>query len=108
MRYHKSDLISTANFQVRKRDPVPACSVILDFKGVCVCSKRGQGHPSLPNARLDVHGGTTFNGAQLGTYYVVLEVRLKGQHYLWNIRVDMKQGTTVVTLEPGNASPLIR
>ena len=58
----------------------------------------------VANARLDTYGGTTFNGAQLGIYYVVLEARLKGQHFLWNVRVDMKQGANVLTLDPNNAT----
>ena len=74
------------------------------------CQQAGQlvAASMVANARLDTDGGTTFNGAQLGTYYVVLEIRLKGQHFLWNVRVDMKQGTNVVTLDPSNASPGIR
>jgi hypothetical protein len=74
------------------------------------CQQAGPliGPHMVANARLDTDGGTTFNGAQLGTYYIVLEARLKAQHFLWNVRVDMKQGTNVVTVGPANASPLTR
>ena len=62
----------------------------------------------VTSARLDPNGGTTFGQAQLGTYYLVLETRYRGQHLLWNVRVDMKAGTNVLTLDQRNASPAVR
>lgn len=60
----------------------------------------------VANAQLDPYGGTTFGQAQVGTYYVVVETRHQGQHFIWNVRVDMKQGTNVVTLDQRNARAL--
>jgi hypothetical protein len=60
------------------------------------------------NARLDSYGGTTFNRTEFGTYYVVLETRYQGQHFIWNVRVDIRPGTTVLTLDQRNASPDVR
>jgi hypothetical protein len=62
----------------------------------------------VANAGLDTDRGTTFGSAALGTYYVVLEIRYHGQHLLWNVRVDMKAGTNVLTLDQRNASPAVR
>lgn len=62
----------------------------------------------LASTRLDPYGGTSFGQAQLGTFYVVLEIRYQGQHLLWNVRVDMKPGTNVLTLDQRNASPAVR
>lgn len=62
----------------------------------------------LTSAKLDSYGGTTFGQAQLGTYYVVLEILYQGQHFLWNVRVDMKPGTNVLTLDQRNANPAVR
>jgi hypothetical protein len=62
----------------------------------------------LTSAKLDPYGGTTFGQAQLGTYYVVLEILYQGQHLLWNVRVDMKPGTNVLTLDQRNTSPTVR
>lgn len=62
----------------------------------------------VANARLDTYGGTTFNRIEFGTYYVVLETRYQGQHFIWNVRVDIKPGTSVLTLDQRNASPAVR
>lgn len=90
-------------------------SAVAAFSRACetrspLCQQAGQqvGPYVIASARLDSYGGTTFGQAQLETYYVVLETRYRGQRFLWNVRVDMKPGTNVLTLDQRNASPAVR
>jgi len=54
--------------------------------------------------RLDPTGTVSASGMSIGTYWIVGLGAANNQHYVWNLRIDIKPGPNSIVFDPRNAA----
>jgi hypothetical protein len=62
----------------------------------------------VASTTLDANGGTTFQDARPGTYYLFGQVLLNKVQLVWDLQVILKPGPNSVTLDQRNTTPIGR
>ena len=64
--------------------------------------------PLVVSTTLDANGGTTFQDARPGTYYLFGQVLLDKVQLVWDLQVVLKPGLNSETLDQRNATAIAR
>ena len=93
--------------------PPPGTSVVRAWLNACttgqpVCQQGVAAVDSHAVAATNFGAGrqTQFPAVPPGTYYLFGATRHNNQPFLWNLRVELKPGANVVTLDQRNSSPV--
>jgi imidazolonepropionase-like amidohydrolase len=57
-------------------------------------------------ARADGRGGAVLPGVQPGTYYLTTSAKMGQLVLYWHVKLDLKAGANVITLDTHNAEPV--